>query len=226
MQLIKASNVTLALSGKTVFNDLSFVVEAGAKIALLGDSGVGKTSLLNLVCGLHQPLKGNLNNRAKRIGYAFQEPRLLPWLTVSKNIEEVMKPYGFSADERQHKIAYLLTVMQLTHCANYYPHQLSGGMAQRVSLARAFAIEPDLLLLDEPFSALDKSLRHQLSEFLAQFLQPQTTLIYVSHSPEDVLHLTDQCLVLDREYQCSWHQLATEQQRRTLLDNLYSHKVD
>jgi len=225
MQLINASKVTLALAGKTIFNQLSFTVEQGEKIALIGDSGVGKTSFLNLVCGLHEPLKGSINNQAKRIGYVFQEPRLLPWLTVSKNIEEVMKPYGFSAYERQQKVAELLTVMQLAHCTEYYPHQLSGGMAQRVSLARAFAIEPDLLLLDEPFSALDKRLRNQLTKYLAQFLTPQTTLIYVSHSPEDVLGLAHQCLVLQHDHQYSWHQLDTDQQCQALLDNFCSNKA-
>jgi len=225
MQLINASKITLALAGKTIFNELSFTVEQGSKIALIGDSGVGKTSLLNLVCGLHEPLKGNINNQAKRIGYVFQEPRLLPWLTVSKNIEEVMKPYGFNAQERQDKVAELLGVMQLSHCTDYYPHQLSGGMAQRVSLARAFAIEPDLLLLDEPFSALDQKLRNQLTHYLAQFLTPTTTLIYVSHSPEDVLGLTHQCLVLQQNHQYCWQPLNTDQQRQALLNDFCSHKV-
>ncbi len=198
-KLITLDKVTLTLAEQTIFNNISLTFTAGEKIALLGDSGIGKSSLLKLIAGIHQPTQGVLNNKALRIGYVFQEPRLLPWLTVAQNITEVMKAKNISKAQRARKLTELLTQVELNQYQHYYPHQLSGGMAQRVSLARAFAIEPDLLLLDEPFSALDNKLTQQLSQLLNNFLTPETTMIYVSHYVEQVLPLTQSCLVLHKD---------------------------
>ncbi len=198
-KLITLDKLTLTLAGQTIFDDISLTFTVGEKIALLGDSGVGKSSLLKLIAGIHQPTQGVLNNKALRIGYVFQEPRLLPWLTVAQNITEVMKASNIIKEQRTRKLTELLTQVELSQYQHYYPHQLSGGMAQRVSLARAFAIEPDLLLLDEPFSALDNNLTQQLSQLLNSLLTPETTMIYVSHYVEQVLPLTQSCLVLHKD---------------------------
>ncbi|MGL1956047.1 MAG: ABC transporter ATP-binding protein [Colwellia sp.] len=207
--LFSLEKVTLTLSAQTIFNDLSLTINIGEKVALLGDSGVGKSSLLKLIAGIHQPTQGVFHNKACRIGYVFQEPRLLPWLTVEQNITEVMKAHNIDTQHRENKLAELLRQVALSQYKHFYPHQLSGGMAQRVSLARAFAIEPDLLLLDEPFSALDKKLTTQLSQLLNSFLTTQTTMIYVSHYVEQVLPLTQSCLVLHNDIQ-SPHKKITQ----------------
>ena len=210
MTLIDVDNITLALSGRTLFRELSFTLAPGERLALLGPSGVGKSSLLKLLAGIHQPIQGRVGNRAARLGYVFQEPRLLPWLTVEQNIAEVLKALGWPAKRINERITELLVQMQLENCRHSYPRQLSGGMAQRVSLARAFAIEPDLLLLDEPFSALDPALKNQLSRYLADYLDAhQPVLVYVSHSPAEVLPLVNRCLLLDSDHRHQWYPVAS-----------------
>jgi NitT/TauT family transport system ATP-binding protein len=223
--LVSLNNVTLTLAAQNIFNDLSLTLNIGDKVALLGDSGVGKSSLLKLIAGIHQPTQGELTNKAARIGYVFQEPRLLPWLTVEQNIIEVMKANKIIREQREYKLTELLTQVELIQYKHYYPHQLSGGMAQRVSLARAFAIEPDLLLLDEPFSALDKNLTEQLSQLLSSFLRPETTMLYVSHYVEQVLPLTRSCLVLHRnsskQQKFTWHSTANVSERVYFLNQYH-----
>jgi ABC-type nitrate/sulfonate/bicarbonate transport system ATPase subunit len=223
--LVSLNNVTLTLAAQNIFNDLSLTLNIGDKVALLGDSGVGKSSLLKLIAGIHQPTQGELTNKALRIGYVFQEPRLLPWLTVEQNIIEVMKANKIIREQREYKLTELLTQVELIQYKHYYPHQLSGGMAQRVSLARAFSIEPDLLLLDEPFSALDKSLTEQLSQLLSCFLRPKTTMLYVSHYVEQVLPLTQSCLLLhgnsSKQQKFTWHSTANISEREHFLNQFH-----
>ena len=223
--IISLQNVGLILAQQEVFSELSFNFTRGMKVALLGESGVGKSSLLKLIAGIHQPSKGMVINNAQRIGYVFQEPRLLPWLTVEQNIVEVMKSYGIAKEVRATKLVALLAKVELSQYKDYYPHQLSGGMAQRVSLARAFAIEPDLLLLDEPFSALDGKLTRQLSQLLVDFLSNDISLIYVSHHLEQVLPLTQSCLVLKKAAQCQWHSIANSSEREIFLNKINQQKV-
>ena len=200
MSFIDLNNVLLTLSGKTLFNNFNLQLEQGERLALLGASGLGKSSLLKLLTGIHKPLKGRVQCGAQRVGYIFQEPRLLPWLTVEQNIAQVLRPYKLNATEIKAKTQGLLAKVELSDCLDKYPHQLSGGMAQRVSLARAFAIEPDLLLLDEPLSALDPKLKHQITALIKDYMAShQPTLVYVSHHPEDVLPLVDRCLLLTGE---------------------------
>lgn len=220
------NNIGLTLAEQIIFENLSFQLNRGDKVALLGDSGVGKSTLLKLIAGIHQPSKGTLTNQASRIGYVFQEPRLLPWLTVAQNITEVMKPLKINKEKREHKLTALLTQVDLLQYKNYYPYQLSGGMAQRVSLARAFAIEPDLLLLDEPFSALDRNLTQQLSQLLSCFLKPEITMLYVSHYIDQVLPLVQSCLFLQKnKHDCTKltvHNTTNIAEREHFLNQFYS----
>jgi len=225
-KLVCMNNIELTLAEQIIFENLSFQLNRGDKVALLGDSGVGKSTLLKLIAGIHQPSKGTLTNQASRIGYVFQEPRLLPWLTVAQNITEVMKPLKINKEKREHKLTALLTQVDLLQYKNYYPYQLSGGMAQRVSLARAFAIEPDLLLLDEPFSALDQNLTQQLSQLLSCFLKPEITMLYVSHYIDQVLPLVQSCLFLQKNKQKSpkltVHNTTNIAEREHFLNQFYS----
>lgn len=221
--LVSFNNVALTLAGQNIFDDISLNFTTGSKIALLGNSGVGKSCLLKLIADIHQPTQGRIINNARRIGYVFQEPRLLPWLTVEQNIIEVMKANKIVKAQREPKLTELLTQVELIQYKHYYPHQLSGGMAQRASLARAFAIEPDLLLLDEPFSALDKNLTAQLSQLLSSFLKPETTLLYVSHYIEQVLPLTQSCLLLHnttntQNKKFTWHSTVNLNEKENFLN--------
>lgn len=198
---IQLKNVSLRFAHHQIFSNFNLSLKASQRVALLGPSGQGKSSLLKLISGIYQPQTGTINCQAKRIGYIFQEPRLLPWLTVTENIAQVLIPYGYSKTAITLKITQLLIDVKLIDFAHCYPHQLSGGMAQRVSLARAFAIEPDLLLLDEPLCALDPALKHKITDFIQRYIeQHQPSLIYVSHNPEDVLPLVHSCLLLNKQH--------------------------
>ncbi|MCP4987101.1 MAG: ABC transporter ATP-binding protein [Colwellia sp.] len=223
--LIDIQNISLQLNQNSVFEGLSLTIARGEKLALLGGSGVGKSSLLKLIAGIHQPSSGLVFNKSQRVGYVFQEPRLLPWLTVAQNIGEVMKAYGTSQAKITHKVSTLLEQVGLGQCHQYYPHQLSGGMAQRVSIARAFAIEPDLLLLDEPFSSLDSRLTHQLSTLLQELLTPKISMVYVSHQVEEVLPLTQRCLVLQANNRFDWHCVEDLADREYFLNQIYANEV-
>ncbi len=217
--------VSLIFENRLVFSGMSMNLAQGAKVALLGKSGVGKSSLLKLIAAIHQPSSGTIKNSAERIGYVFQEPRLLPWLTVEQNIMQVMKAAKFSPEYSHKKIASLLEQVSLSHCHDYYPHQLSGGMAQRVSLVRAFAIEPQLLLLDEPFSALDTQMAQQLTQVLAELLTNEVSMIYVSHHVEQVLPLSNLALVLKENNEFDWHSVADQGEREFFLNQLYANEV-
>ncbi len=167
---------------------MSFKVERGDIIGILGPSGVGKSTILKLIAGLEQKTEGTLINNAKKVGYVFQEPRLLPWKTTLDNVLLPLIFSGVNKNEAKEKAMHYIEKMGLGGFENYYPAKLSGGMLQRVSLARAFAIEPDLLLLDEPFSAIDLRLKSVLESMLKELLDENPmTVLYVSHSPQDVV---------------------------------------
>jgi NitT/TauT family transport system ATP-binding protein len=224
--LIILNNVELTLADQNIFNGISLNITHGEKVALLGDSGVGKSSLLKLIAGIYQPTTGAFSNKAQRIGYVFQEPRLLPWLTVEENIVEAMKAHNIPEFSREKKLTELLEQVELAKYKLHYPHQLSGGMAQRVSLARAFAIKPDLLLLDEPFSALDSTLIKQLTQLLSQFLTKHITMIYVSHHVKQVLPLTQSSVMFHHDHKAqegklTKHSTASNNERECFLNQFY-----
>jgi len=197
MALMRLEDISLAFGDKDIFKDLNLTLQAGQRLALLGASGVGKSTLLRLIAGLIKPQRGRVYSRIRQVGFVFQDARLLPWLTVEQNLHLVLQAKGLPHRARAEKITHALARVKLEASRFLYPHQLSGGMAQRVSLARAFIIEPDLLLLDEPFSALDMSLKQDLGSLLVDYLdRSEAGVVYVSHSPHEVLPLTDTCLVL------------------------------
>jgi len=209
MSLVTFDKLSLTFGKHCIFDNFNYQIQIGEKLALLGGSGLGKSSLLKLLSGVYQPTSGRVNCQAKRIGYIFQEPRLLPWLTVEQNLRQALTPLSISKSEQLKRIQDILDKVRLADFAHAYPRQLSGGMAQRVALALAFIIEPDLLLLDEPLSALDPVLKQQLTGFIEQYLsRHQPALIYVSHSPEDVLPLVDKCLLLKKNQPPKLHSVT------------------
>jgi len=180
-----------------VLEDLTLEVEGNRLICILGPSGCGKTTLLNLVAGIIRPDRGELIGLAgKQVSYLFQDTRLLKWKTVRGNIDFVLKDRMTPARRREVVDRYLAMV-ELTDFQDYYPDKLSGGMKQRVAIARAFAYPADILLMDEPFAALDLSLKLTLiSSFIRLWLVDRRTVFFVTHSIEDALLLGDDIFVL------------------------------
>lgn len=221
--------------------ELDLSVPKGAFLTVVGRSGCGKTTLLRLLSGLTQPTSGTLEfvgARAPRVGYVFQEPRLMPWLDVSRNA-------GFCivrrlpSDEVARRVEDALSLVGLSQFAKAMPHELSGGMAQRVAIARALVMEPELLLLDEPFGALDAFTRRNLQQQIVQIWQHRApTIVFVTHDVEEAVVLGQTVAELDQGRLVGIHDInlpyprdatdaAVNLHRRVVLDRLlmadYSH---
>jgi NitT/TauT family transport system ATP-binding protein len=175
--------------------DVSFSVAHGEFVAIVGPSGCGKSTLLNLCSGWLRPTAGSVE-RPERLRMIFQQDGLFPWMTVSENIDLGLRHVTTGAEQRRRGEA-LLELVGLAAFRNHYPHQLSGGMRQRVELARALGGDTDLLLMDEPFSSLDYLARLKMRLELARLLreQPRTVLL-VTHDIEEAAQLADRVLVL------------------------------
>ncbi len=180
-------------SGQTrvVLHDVAFSLRKGEICALLGPSGCGKTMLLRLISGLDSDFEGRIVLPSPhRIGMVFQEPRLLPWRSVLQNLRLV----GVASDD---DLAEIAAVLRLSDHLDHFPGELSLGLARRVAIARAFAVKPDLLLLDEPFVSLDASLAARLrEELLALVLKRKATTIIVTHDVEEAVSIAGRIIVL------------------------------
>jgi NitT/TauT family transport system ATP-binding protein len=191
--VLALSNVTLA-------------VQPGEFISLLGPSGCGKSTLLRLIGDLLRPtggrllVKGKSAERARRdrdYGIVFQAPALYDWRTVSRNVQLPLEVQGVPKAERERRTTDLLRLMNLGDFASSYPWQLSGGMQQRVSIARALSFRPSILLMDEPFGALDEMTRERLNiELLTIWAETSTTIIFVTHSIPEAVFLSDRIVVM------------------------------
>lgn len=186
---------------RSVLTGLSLQVGAGRQLALLGPSGAGKSTVMRLLTGQLQPDAGTLSfpGGRPRMGWASQDPLLFDWLTVTENIR-LGGRFGANEPVSDARVAELLEVLHLADVAESYPAQLSGGQAQRVSLARAIATRPGLLLLDEPFSALDPATRHDLQQWLRAVLDEEgLSSVIVSHDIDEALVLADHIVLLGRD---------------------------
>ena len=179
-------------NGYCALRDLCFSATPGEFVAIVGPSGAGKTTLLKIISGLDTAFDGQVQLPAQqRIGFLFQEPRLLPWLTVEQNLLLVNKALHGKP------LQQALQHVGLTDCATLFPGQLSGGMQRRVALLRAFSVAPGLLLMDEPFQALDAPTAEQLRSHLLQLWQAsQATVLFVTHKLSEALALADRVLFL------------------------------
>lgn len=178
-----------------VLRDISLEITAGEFVAIVGPSGCGKTTLLNLLSGFDQPSSGNLR-RTGQSRMVYQQDGLFPWLTVAENIALGLRDVK-NEGERTKQLKELLALIGLENFEKHYPHQLSGGMRQRVELARALAGQSDLLLMDEPFSALDYLTRLKMRQELARLLAERPrTVVLVTHDIEEAAQLADRIVVL------------------------------
>jgi NitT/TauT family transport system ATP-binding protein len=184
---------------------IDLVVDAEEFVAVLGPSGCGKSTLLNLVAGLLAPtegaiwLDGDLPPGRAATAMVFQEFSLFPWRTVQGNVEFGMEEMGVAAHERAERARRYLDMTGLSGFEAKYPHQLSGGMRQRVGIARAMAVEPSVLLMDEPFSALDAQTRQLMQEELLTIWEhTRKTIIYVTHNIQEAVYMADRIVVLSR----------------------------
>jgi NitT/TauT family transport system ATP-binding protein len=191
-------------NGRRVLNELSFDVQSGEFVSLIGPSGCGKSTILRLLSGLMTSCSGSITidgmttqNAREITSFVFQDATLLPWRTVEKNVALTLELEGISLPRRSPKIKELLTLVGLQDAADLYPRQLSGGMKMRVSIARALASSPKLLLMDEPFGALDEMTRNRLNEELLRIKQQQKwTAFFVTHSVAEAVFLSNRVFVL------------------------------
>lgn len=186
--------------------DIQLAVENGEFISLIGPSGCGKSTLLRLIADLIQPTNGDLSINSKTpyqarldrdYGMVFQAATLYDWRTVSKNVQLPLEIMGYPSQKRKERAQEMLNLVELGKFTNHYPWQLSGGMQQRVAIARALAFEPSLLLMDEPFGALDEFTRERMNlELLRIWERTKITVVFVTHSIPEAVFLSSRVIVM------------------------------
>lgn len=205
MQFGNSENATL--------NEISLCVEPGEFVCIVGASGCGKSTLLNLIAGLLKPTGGEILLDGKRITgpgadrtVMFQEHGLYPWLNVIDNVKFGMKLAGVPKKEQEERALYYLEMVKLLEYRDYPIHQISGGMRQRTALARALTMDSSVLLMDEPFSALDKQTSNKLREELQRiWMETKRTILFITHSVEEAVYLGDRVVVLSPDAQKKPH---------------------
>ncbi len=187
-----------------VLKKVTFTAESGTFTSLIGPSGCGKSTLLNIIAGLLEPDGGVIKRdelpvHGEELGcsYVFQEPRLLDWATVSKNLQFTLTAWGVPEDEHQERIDTYLSKVGLDGEQDSYPLNLSGGMQQRVGIARALAVEPDVILMDEPFSSLDEITAQQLRDDLINIWKgTDMTIVFVTHNIREAIYMSDDIFLM------------------------------
>jgi NitT/TauT family transport system ATP-binding protein len=206
---IQALGITLTFESKnrdpvTALNSFNLEVGRGEFVSIVGPSGCGKSTFLNILLGLIKPDTGEMQLNGKPIlgpsqerAMVFQEFGLLPWRTVVANVELGLELKGIPAGQRAERAGELIKLVGLNGFERHYPHELSGGMKQRVGLARALATEPEVLLMDEPFAALDAQTRDLMQAELLQIWQrTKKTVLFVTHSIEEAAYLSDRVIIM------------------------------
>jgi NitT/TauT family transport system ATP-binding protein len=207
LQAIRVSKEYISYQGVlTAVEDVSFDVAEGEFLCLVGPSGCGKSTLLRLLAGLLQPDRGqvclhgqSLMGPCREVGVVFQKASLMPWRTVFDNVLLPLQIQRISQAEARRRVMDVLRLVDLTEFADSYPRELSGGMEQRVAIARALAFEPEILLLDEPFGALDALTRERLNVGLLQIWEAsRKTVVMVTHDIREAVFLADRVLVISQ----------------------------
>lgn len=195
--MIRFTGVTRTFGRRSALDGVSLAIEAGEWVAVLGPSGAGKTTLLRLVAGLDRPDSGTVSVDASRVGMVFQSTALWPHLTAARHLDEVLKSNGLDRPTRIERRDLLIKEFNLAECVDRKPGALSGGEAQRLSLARAVAHRPQVLLLDEPFVGLDPVLRRDMAERVERLHRElKLTTIHVTHLVEAPVRRADRIILL------------------------------
>lgn len=190
--------------GPLILDKVSFAAARGDFVTLIGPSGCGKSTILKLIAGLNPVTEGRIvvdglepSSAVEKLAFVFQEPTLLPWLDVARNVEVPLRLHHADPSSRSEVARRALSLVRLADRANYYPRQLSGGQKMRVSIARALSVSPSILLLDEPFGALDEMTRDHLNEELLSIRQELAwTAFFVTHSVAEAVFLSNRIIVL------------------------------
>ena len=204
---IAVQNLTKRFGDLLVLNDISFDVAQGEFLAIVGPTGCGKTTFLNCLSKLMPTSNGDIfidgqvaDPKRHNISFVFQEPTCLPWRTVRRNVSYGMELKGFPKEKIKERVDTMLNLVGLTDTQDLYPNQVSASMVQRITVARAFAVDPDLLLMDEPYGQLDVKLRYYLEDELVKLWQMlKSTVIFVTHNIEEAVYVAERVLVLSNK---------------------------
>ena len=204
---IQVNNLTKRFGDLTVLDGINFNIKEGELLAIVGPTGCGKTTFLNTLSKLMPATEGEIlidgeeaNPKKHNISYVFQEPTCLPWRTVRENVAYGMEVKGVGKEEREARATQIMDLVGLSSCADLYPNQVSASMMQRIAVSRAFAVNPDLLLMDEPFSSLDYMTKQGLYKSIREMAdQTEATVVMVTHDIEEALVLGTSIGVLSPE---------------------------
>ena len=201
---IAVRDLTKMYGDLVVLDKINFSIKRGELVSIVGPTGCGKTTFLNCMSKLTETTSGNIyidgevaNPRKHSLAFVFQEPTALPWLTVAENVAYGMRIKKMPKPEMEKHLNFILDLVGLKDTANLYPNQVSASMMQRIAVARAFAVNPDLLLMDEPYGQLDVKLRFYLEDELVKLWQTlKSTVLFVTHNIEEAVYVADRILVL------------------------------
>lgn len=204
---VRVDNLTKKYGDLTVLDNINFSINSGELISIVGPTGCGKTTFLNCMSKLIEPTNGNIyidgevaSPTRHNISYVFQEPTALPWRTVADNVAYGMELKLFSPAKKKKRLDEILKLVGLSDTADIYPNQVSASMMQRITVARAFAVNPDLLLMDEPYGQLDIKLRFYLEDELIKLWETlKSTVLFVTHNIEEAVYISDRILVLSNK---------------------------
>jgi len=183
--------------GTEALRNISFELSKGEFVTIVGPSGCGKSTLLKIASGLLEPTNGSVEVDRERLGYVFQDATLLPWRTVSKNVELLAELHGIDSQERKQLVEESIELVNLEGFENHYPKSLSGGMKMRCSLARSLTLKPPLFLFDEPFGAVDEITREKLNEDTQQLFKKEGFAgLFITHSISEAVFMSTKVLVM------------------------------